>query len=193
MKKLLILIFILPGLSTVSAQNYQIDWYVIGSGGGHSESGSYQIDGTIGQPITGASSSPNYIVESGFWVGTGAQGSLCGPYVVGDYNGSGSSNVADVVDMWSKLKIGTPVYPYLLCECPPGADPWPLRGDVNNSCNMNVSDIVWLFGKLKGQPNVLAPCAACPPGAPAPRGGIKPLVTPDLKAKVKLSSDRKAE
>lgn len=70
--------------TTASAQTYQIDWYVIGSGGGQAQSANYQINGTVGQPIVGVSSSSNYIVESGFWVGAGLVS--CYDYVPGDVN-----------------------------------------------------------------------------------------------------------
>ncbi|MCP4582300.1 MAG: hypothetical protein GY839_11860 [candidate division Zixibacteria bacterium] len=73
--------------STIAiAQTYQIDWYVIGSGGGHAESGIYQIDGTIGQPLIGQSSSPSYTVESGYWAGASPIGPDSYEYLPGDAN-----------------------------------------------------------------------------------------------------------
>ena len=79
------------------AQNYQIDWYVIGSGGGHSASGSYQLDGTIGQPIVGQSSSANYRIEAGFWVGAPTGPSGC------DYSKGVSFRLINEVRLNSKL------------------------------------------------------------------------------------------
>ena len=88
--KIIKLISLLMLLASVSAaQNYNIDWYVIASGGGHSESGNYKVNGTIGQPIVGQSSSENYTVAGGYWVGPGGAGGGC-DYVVGDVNGSDS-------------------------------------------------------------------------------------------------------
>jgi len=119
--------------------------------------------------------------------------SVCGPYVVGDYNGNGTFNVADVIWGFGKLK-GQNNPPGLLCECPAGSGTiWAVAGDVNASCAFNVADVIWGFGKLKGQANPLTPCAACPPEAPFPRGGDKPLMVPDLNSKVKLSAGQGAE
>ena len=54
--------------STVSAQNYSIDWYKIAGGGGTSTGGTYQVSGTIGQPdASGAMTGGNYSLTGGFW------------------------------------------------------------------------------------------------------------------------------
>lgn len=82
--------------SSSLAQNYQIDWYVIGSGGGHSQSPNYQLDGTVGQPIVGSSSSANYRIDAGFWVGVPGGLSGC-PYAPGDINGNHAVNGIDIV------------------------------------------------------------------------------------------------
>jgi len=44
----------------LQAQNYSINWYTIGGGGGSSS-------GTIGQPATGSMSGGNYALTGGFW------------------------------------------------------------------------------------------------------------------------------
>jgi len=67
--KILILMALLT--SVAFAQGYQIDWYVIASGGDSSSFNNYWVDGTIGQPIVGRTSSTNYIIDAGFWVGAG--------------------------------------------------------------------------------------------------------------------------
>ncbi|MEE9553685.1 MAG: hypothetical protein V3W18_05255, partial [candidate division Zixibacteria bacterium] len=149
MRKYSVILVILLWGAVAFAQEYSVDWYVIASGGGHAESENYKADGTIGQPIVGQSSSENYGVESGFWVGGGGGGSPCGFYVVGDYNGSTSFNVADIISAFSKLKTGTPDAA-LFCECPTGSgSPWAVAMDVNNSCGFNVADIISAFSKLK--------------------------------------------
>ena len=94
--------------SLATAQTYQIDWYVIGSGGGHSESANYQVNGTIGQPIVGIASSDNYTIEAGFWVGGGIIGPQDFAYLAGDANMSN-----EYVD------IGNPL-----------TGPWRVGGDV---------------------------------------------------------------
>jgi hypothetical protein len=95
-----------------------------------------------------------------FGVGCGLP---CDDYVVGDYNGSGVFNVADVVDGYSKLKTGQPEAD-LICECPPeSGDDWAVAMDLNNSCAFNVADIVIAVHKLQGAPIEFIPCEFCPP------------------------------
>ena len=45
----------------------EIDWYVIGSGGGTATGGNYTLNGTIGQPVAGLSSSADLDLCTGFW------------------------------------------------------------------------------------------------------------------------------
>jgi hypothetical protein len=53
------------------AQNYSIDWYTIGGGGGTSSgtngATTYSVSGTIGQPATASMSGGNYALTGGFW------------------------------------------------------------------------------------------------------------------------------
>lgn len=111
-------------------------------------------------------------------------GSSCGYYVIGDYNGSLSFNVADVVDAFSRLKTGLPE-PALLCECPAGSGNfWAVAMDVNNSCAFNVADIIDGFSRLKTGSPILAPCAMCPPQQPPiPPGNENPLITVKMDPK----------
>ena len=54
--------------ATGFAQPYSIDWYKVAGGGGTSTGGTYQINGTIGQPdASGALTGGNYSVTGGFW------------------------------------------------------------------------------------------------------------------------------
>ena len=46
---------------------YSMTRSVIAGGGGVSGGGSYDLEGTIGQPATGVSSQGEYHVASGFW------------------------------------------------------------------------------------------------------------------------------
>lgn len=186
----LLIIFIL--LTSVSfAQSYRIDWWVISSGGGHSQSGSYQLDGTIGQPIVGQSYSPNYRLGSGFWVGVPAAAPAC-DYTVGDANNSHSFNGLDVTYSVTYFKGGPP--PPYTCECPPHGT-WYVSGDVNGSCSYNGLDITYGVTYFKGGPGPL-PCPDCPPGVflapPAsgiePSPAVRPVVTPTLNIKPKADS-----
>jgi hypothetical protein len=93
-------------------------------------------------------------------------GDYCGYYLIGDFNGSGGFNVADIVDSYSKLKTGLPE-PALLCECPPNSgNEWAVAADVNNSCAFNVADIVDGYSFLKTGLPEPSPCGICPPGEP---------------------------
>ena len=50
------------------AQQYSIDWYKVAGGGGTSTGGTYQVNGTIGQPDAGVPmTGGNYSLTSGFW------------------------------------------------------------------------------------------------------------------------------
>ena len=157
MKIIIAVIPLLLMTSFAMAQNYQIDWYVIASGGGEMSSPSYNINGTIGQPIVGTSSSASYIIESGFWVGAGAAGGC--DYVVGDVNGSGNYNGLDVTYGVAYLKGGNAPLCDPCAQCPG----WHYCGDVNGSCSYNGLDITYGVAYLKGGPGLI-PCGDCPPG-----------------------------
>ncbi len=177
MKKLIILILLLPVVSF--AQNYQIDWWVIASGGGHGQSANYQLDGTIGQPIVGQSSSANYRIDGGFWVGAATPSSVC-DYIVGDVNNNGSFNGLDVTYGVAYFKGGPP--PLYECECTPG-NTWYVAGDVNASCSYNGLDITYAVSYFKGGPPP-HPCPDCPPARMDiyPNPGMMPAQLPVIKA-----------
>ena len=182
--KIIILILLLA--ATATAQNYRIDWYVIGSGGGHGQSSNYQLDGTIGQPIVGQSSSANYRLEAGFWVGAAPQEPVCN-YVIGDANNSHTFTGLDVTYSVRYFK-GGPVPPYS-CECTPGHT-WYVSGDVNGSCTFSGLDVTYMVRYFKGGPHPI-PCPDCPPGgllaplAPGtePTPAVQPKTVPILNAK----------
>ena len=65
-KIIVMLCLILPALGF--AQQYSIDWYKIAGGGGTSTGGTYQVNGTIGQPdASSAMSGGQFSVTGGFW------------------------------------------------------------------------------------------------------------------------------
>jgi hypothetical protein len=159
MKTLVAVLSILLLTCIASAQTYQIDWYVIGSGGGHSESGTYGIDGTIGQPIVGVSSSASYRIESGFWVGAGAPSGY--EYLPGDVNMSGGN--------WPPSATG-PDVTYLVnffrgvptshsCRL---SSFW-CSADANGDCNIIGSDVTKLVNVFRGQGSI----SYCPNYEPA--------------------------
>jgi hypothetical protein len=159
MKILAVLLLLTP---LAFSQNYQVDWYVMASGGGEMTSTSYSVNGTMGQEIMGRSTSTNYIVESGFWVGAGAAG--C-EYVVGDVNGSGSYNGLDITFGVNYFKGGLdPLCPLGSCPVPP-CNGFFYCGDVNGSCSYNGLDITYGVNYFKGGSGPI-PCPDCEPAGP---------------------------
>ena len=159
MKTILIIVSLLLLASPTFCQNYQIDWYVIASGGGEASSSNYGVNGTIGQAIDGESASTNYRVQSGFWVGGGVTGSGC-DYVTGDINNSGGLNGLDVTYGVGYFKGGAA--PPYSCECTPG-NSWFVGGDANASCSFNGLDITYSVSYFKGLGPPPIPCPDCPP------------------------------
>jgi hypothetical protein len=65
-----------------------VDWYVIGGGGGHVESGDgvYALDGTIGQAVVGTATDTGYELCSGFWCGVAVEYRIYLPIVLKNYS-----------------------------------------------------------------------------------------------------------
>jgi hypothetical protein len=55
----------------MSSANYHLEWFtpLTSGGGGAASSANYAINLTIGQSVTGASSSANYQTGLGYWYG----------------------------------------------------------------------------------------------------------------------------
>lgn len=195
--KLILLILLIA--SVAIAQTYQIDWYVIGSGGGHAESGTYQVDGTIGQPIVGQASSDNYTVDAGFWIGAGTSGPDCYEYMAGDANmanGLWKPMVlgADVTFLVNYFK-GSPASNPCLVNNPSAGNPyfW-ASADANGDCIVMGSDVIKLVGYFRGAQSIMW-CADYEPcwhptgavGTPAPETappGWPNCETPAVTSKV---------
>jgi len=156
------------------------------------------MDGSGNAWFTGYTASYNFPTEhpyDGSWNGDfdvfvakfGPEGPPPCNYVIGDFNGSGVFNIADIVDAFSRLKTGLPE-PAYLCECPPGSgNEWAVAMDVNNSCAFNVADIIDGFSKLKTGLPELVPCDQCPPGGRLTPGGDHPLPIPALESRLKVA------
>ncbi len=180
MKFKIALILVLALASAASAQ-YQIDWYVIGAGGGTSSSANYQLSGTIGQPIVGSSSSASYQLDAGFWVGAAQGGGGC-PYLLGDINGNTQTNGIDVVYGVNYFKGGS--VPPVRCDMCPEPSPFYAAGDVNGNCQFNGIDISYFVNYLKGGA-ALRPCTDCLPAslaAPPVMPAIMPIAAPLLNS-----------
>jgi hypothetical protein len=157
---LLVTSFTVVLFSLAPAQNYTLQKYVIASGGGEMTSTNNSINGTVGQPAVGTSSSDNYGLEGGFWVvGGGGTGGVC-DYAVGDVNGSTSYNGLDITYGVNFFKGGSlPLCP----ACSPCSDFY-YCGDVNSSCSYNGLDITYGVNYFKGGSSPV-PCTDCPPSS----------------------------
>lgn len=171
------------------AQNHRIDRYVIASGGGHSESGSYQMDGTLGQPIVGYSESDNYAVSAGFWVGFGQPpGGDC-VYAPGDVDHNGTPlELSDVVTMIGNYR-GT-ADPSYTCDCgvdPPGPN-YAATADPSGNCiPLELNDVVTEIAAYRGSAGASG-CPDCPGSLRLLPGSDSPLtVMPRLKAKTTVT------
>jgi hypothetical protein len=151
----IVTIFLIMSIG-VFAQDYLIDWWVTGSGGGASQSTNYQVNGTIGQPVVGVASSANYIVEAGFWVGAGGPAGIA--YVPGDAN--------MINGIWPPQVIGSDVtylVSYFRGINPPCLlDGFYCAADVNGDCSIIGSDVTKLVTYFRG----LTGLSYCPDHVP---------------------------
>jgi hypothetical protein len=125
----LMALFGLGLIVSISLGQYELSWYTIDGGGGRSTGGPYVLTGTIGQPDAAYSRGGNYELLGGFWPG--------GPLCFVDFEhfarfaeqwllpGTGSpadlfEDLDDEVN-WLDLQVFTD---YWLCYCPAG---WPLK------------------------------------------------------------------
>lgn len=68
------------GVSSASAQLFEIPWYTVDAGGGTSVGSGFELTGTVGQPDAGPElTSGNYLLEGGFWYGSSGPSNSCRP------------------------------------------------------------------------------------------------------------------
>lgn len=131
----------------------QINWWVIGAGGGSGTSANFQLSGTIGQPAVGMAGSASFDVNQGYWQDFGSGSSGCCIGSTGNVNADAGDAVdlSDLIYLVNYLFLGGPAP-----TCPAEAN---TNGDV--SCAVDLSDLIYLVNYLfLGGP---AP-AACLPG-----------------------------
>ncbi len=121
---------ILLGISPFAQAADQINWWVISGGGNPSSSGSFLLNGTVGQTAVGPASSASFKDFEGYWQNF-AVASCC--VVAGDANNDTHVNVGDAVFMINYVFKGGPP--------PPCKD----QGDANHDCHLNVGDAVYLI------------------------------------------------
>ncbi len=61
------LIGAVPQIQALTASGASLPWSVLGAGGGNATSSSYSLYATLGQPLSGASSSSSVRLSTGFW------------------------------------------------------------------------------------------------------------------------------
>ena len=68
-----IVLIVLPliAATTLAPAALTMQKHVIGGGGGHSEAGSFVLNGTAGQAVAGTVSNAPYKLCAGFWCGMG--------------------------------------------------------------------------------------------------------------------------
>lgn len=59
----------LPNAPQMSSAHFNVNWNVVGTGGGDMSSPHFKISSTLGQPTVGHKSSPHYQTCTGFWCG----------------------------------------------------------------------------------------------------------------------------
>lgn len=74
-KTVVLLVILIGGLLVTGvvlargAISYAIGWRVIAGGGGPAQSGSYRLNGTVGQGVVGLSTGLSYQLGAGYWYG----------------------------------------------------------------------------------------------------------------------------
>jgi hypothetical protein len=69
-------------VGAMSSPEYRIDWNnLLSGGGGPASSAEYRVDLTVGQTVSGFSSSPLHQVGLGYWAGIMATSSLYLPMI----------------------------------------------------------------------------------------------------------------
>ena len=87
---------------TTSAQSFSMDWYTIDGGGGQSSDGTFELNGTIGQPDAGVA-----LTGGGFTLTGGFQLPAADAVLLGDVNQDGVVNLLDVDPFIALLTNGT--------------------------------------------------------------------------------------
>ena len=128
------------GPVTATAQSFSMDWYTIDGGGGRTSDGTFELNGTIGQPDAGpVMTGGNFELAGGFGVG---QNHL--PIILGDANDDGVLNNLDIA--WFVLALVDPsAYQAMF----PDVDPDVVL-DMNGDGVFNNLDIAGFVAALLG-------------------------------------------
>lgn len=81
---LLLILMIGTAVWAQTSAGFNLEWHIIGNGGGESNSAHYQVSGTVGQAVAGSvSNRSDYEVSTGYWT-FGSQTSIYLPMIVND-------------------------------------------------------------------------------------------------------------
>ena len=86
---------------TSTAQTFDIAWYTMDGGGGQSGDGTFELNGTIGQPDAGVE-----LAGGGFSLTGGFQLAVTNAILLGDVNLDGAVNLLDVDPFIDRLASG---------------------------------------------------------------------------------------
>jgi len=121
-------LILIMGFSPARAQTsgiYDLSWSTINGGGGRSTSGTYTLEGTIGQPDAGLMSGGDYVLAGGFWPATSwcivdlpDLATFCNFWLIGNGAPQGDFNNNGKCDLHDFNHLAT----YWLRMCP---DTWP--------------------------------------------------------------------
>jgi hypothetical protein len=114
-RALAILGLLFPGL--LCGQDFSLDWFSVGSGGGSSSGGGFELSGSAGEPAAIAMSGGGFEMSGGFWSGLTALDTSAGPVTL---NLTLSGGLA--VLSWADIGVV-----FILEEAPAGPYPAPWR------------------------------------------------------------------
>ena len=80
----LVALSVVTAVYAQGASGWDLSWGARGSGGGHSGSGAYSVEGSIGQSIVGHSSGGGYAIDTGFLGGVLQLFRLVSPFLASD-------------------------------------------------------------------------------------------------------------
>ncbi len=78
----LVLVVAAPSVGRAAGDALGLDWWTTAGGSGDSSGGSYALNGTVGQAGPGRLMGGVYILDGGFWSGSGLQVKVFIPIVI---------------------------------------------------------------------------------------------------------------
>lgn len=116
--------------SVLNAQQFDLSWFTIASGGGYADGGTFELEGTIGQHEAGP------VITGGSFELTGGFGTglFQDTIILGDVNLDGAVNLLDVAPFIDRLGTGT----------------YQAEADVNGDGVVNLLDVDPFISQVSG-------------------------------------------